>query len=67
MRAKIKILEEAFGGLPVGGFDDHHRFLLGRMLGRVDAIEADIAVLGRVPRMCVCGPGRSEGCIPVMT
>ena len=45
MRAKIKILEEAFAGLPAGGFDDHHRFLLERMLGRVDAIDADIAVL----------------------
>ena len=28
-----------------GGFDDHHRFLLERMLGRIDAIDADIAVL----------------------
>jgi transposase len=45
LRAKIGALEEAFGGLPAGGFDDHHRFLLGRMLGRIDAIEADIAVL----------------------
>jgi transposase len=45
MRAKIKLLEEAFAGLPAGGFDDHHRFLLERMLGRVDAIDADIAVL----------------------
>src|SRR4051812_4917441 len=45
MRAKIGILEEAFAGLPAGGFDDHHRFLLERMLGRIDAINADIAVL----------------------
>ena len=45
MRAKIGILEEAFAGLPGGGFDDHHRFLLERMLGRVGAIDADIAVL----------------------
>jgi transposase len=45
MRAKIKILEEAFAGLPAGGFGDHHRFLLERMLGRIDAIDADIAVL----------------------
>jgi transposase len=45
MRAKIKVLEEAFAGLPAGGFDDHHRFLLERMLGRIDAIDADIAVL----------------------
>ena len=45
MRAKITLLEEAFAGLPAGGFDDHHRFLLERMLGRIDAIDADIAVL----------------------
>jgi transposase len=45
MRAKIKLLEEAFAGLPAGGFDDHHRFLLERMLGRIDAVDADIAVL----------------------
>ena len=45
MRAKIKLLEEAFAGLPGGGFGEHHRFLLERMLGRIDAIDADIAVL----------------------
>ena len=37
MRAKITVLEEAF--------TDHHAFLLRTMLGRVDAISADIAVL----------------------
>ena len=45
MRAKINLLEEAFAGLPTGGFGEHHRFLLQRMLGRIDAIDADIAVL----------------------
>jgi len=45
MRAKIGALEEAFAGLSAGGFDDHHRFLLERMLGRIDAIDADIKVL----------------------
>jgi transposase len=45
MRAKITILEEAFAGLPTGGFGEHHRFLLERMLGRIDAIDADIVVL----------------------
>src|SRR6476469_2397948 len=45
MRVKIGLLQEAFAGLPAGGFDDHHRFLLERMLGRIDAIDADIAVL----------------------
>ena len=45
MRAKIGRLQEAFAGLPAGGFDDHHRFLLERMLGRIDAIDADIAML----------------------
>ncbi len=45
MRAKITLLQEAFAGLPAGGFAEHHRFLLQRMLGRVDAIEADISLL----------------------
>jgi transposase len=41
MRAKITALEEAF----TGHFTDHHAFLLGKMLGRVDQICADIAEL----------------------
>jgi len=41
MRSKIPVLEEAF----VGHFTDHHAFLLGKMLARVEAIEADIAEL----------------------
>ena len=41
MRAKITVLEEAF----TGHFTDHHAFLLGAMLARVDAISADIAAL----------------------
>jgi transposase len=41
MRAKIGLLEEAFNG----HFDDHHAFLLTRMLGRIDAITADIAAV----------------------
>jgi transposase len=41
MRAKITVLEEAF----TGHFTDHHAFLLGTMLRRVDAISADIAAL----------------------
>ncbi|GAB3542145.1 IS110 family transposase [Arthrobacter tecti] len=41
MRAKMGLLEEAFAGR----FDDHHRFLLERVLDRVDAAEADIAAL----------------------
>ncbi len=41
MRAKISLLEEAFNG----HFDDHHAFLLTTMLGRIDAIDADIAAL----------------------
>jgi len=41
MRTKIPLLEEAFTGY----FDDHHRFLLARMLGRIDAIDADIDAL----------------------
>jgi transposase len=41
MRAKITELEEAF----TGHFDDHHRFLLARMLARIDGIDADIAAV----------------------
>lgn len=41
MRTKIGLLEEAFNG----HFDQHHAFLLTRMLGRIDAINADIAAL----------------------
>lgn len=41
MRAKISALEEAF----TGHFDEHHRFLLARMLDRVDGINADIAAV----------------------
>ena len=39
MRGKIGALEEAF----TGRFDDHHAFLLTKMLARVDAATADIA------------------------
>jgi len=41
MRTKISQLEEAFNG----HFRDHHRFLLARMLARIDGIDADIAAL----------------------
>lgn len=41
MRTKVGLLEEAFTGF----FTDHHRFLLTKMLGRVDALSADIAEL----------------------
>jgi transposase len=39
MRKKITVLQEAF----TGRFTEHHAFLLTTMLGRVDAISADIA------------------------
>jgi len=39
MRTKIPQVEEAF----VGHFTDHHRFLLAKMLARIDALNADIA------------------------
>lgn len=45
LRPKIGLLEEAFAGLRIGTFDDHHRFLLSRMLARIDAVDADIAAL----------------------
>ena len=41
MRTRIPALQEAF----TGHFTDHHAFLLGKMLGRVDGIDADIAEL----------------------
>ncbi|WP_218963945.1 IS110 family transposase, partial [Streptomyces sp. HG99] len=41
LRAKLAELEEAF----TGHFTDHHAFLLAKMLGRIDAINADIASL----------------------
>jgi len=41
MRKKLTVLEEAF----TGSFTDHHAFLLGVMLARVDAITGDIAAL----------------------
>jgi transposase len=41
MRTKLTLLEEAF----TGHFTDHHAFLLTRMLGRVDAINTDIAAI----------------------
>ena len=45
LRTKIGRLEEAFAGLRLGTFDDHHRFLLARMLARVDAVDLDIAAV----------------------
>ena len=45
MRPKIGLLEEAFAGLRLGTFDAHHRFLLARMLDRIDAVDADIVAL----------------------
>ncbi|WP_256842343.1 transposase [Ornithinimicrobium cryptoxanthini] len=45
MRPKVKLLQEAFGGLQVGTFDGHYRFLLARMLERIDRTDPDIADL----------------------
>jgi transposase len=41
MRAKLTQLEEAF----TGHFTDHHRLLLGKMLARIDGLDADITEL----------------------
>ncbi len=41
MRTKIPALQEAL----VGRFSDHHAFLLGKMLARIDTIDADLADL----------------------
>ena len=54
MRSKIDQLEEAFAGLRLGTFDDHHRFLLARMLARIDAVERR----HRRPRHPDRGPSR---------
>ena len=45
LRTKIPRLEEAFAGLRLATFDDHHRFLLARMLARVDAVDLDITAV----------------------
>jgi transposase len=42
LRRKISVLEEAF----TGHFTEHHSFMLGKMLARIDALDADIAELG---------------------
>jgi transposase len=41
MRTKLRDLQEAF----VGRFNDHHAFLLNRMLAHVDAVNADITAV----------------------
>jgi transposase len=41
LRRKISALEEAF----TGHFTEHHAFLLGKMLTRIDGLDADIAEL----------------------
>jgi transposase len=41
MRGKIDRLEQAFDG----HFAEHHRFLLSRMLARIEALDADIAAV----------------------
>jgi transposase len=41
MRGKISVLEEAF----TGRFNDHHAFLLTKMLRRIDLVSADIVDL----------------------
>ena len=45
MRVKIPQLQEAFAGLKLGTFDEHHQFLLSTMLARVDATGAAIAAV----------------------
>jgi transposase len=68
LRAKLSLLEEAFTGF----FTDQHAFLLAKMLGRVDALDADLAELdariqeligpfaGAVERLDeICGVGQT--------
>ena len=48
LRRKISALEEAF----TGHFTEHHSFLLGKMLARIDGLDADLAELdGRIEAM----------------
>jgi transposase len=48
LRRKITLLEQAFTGY----FTGHHSFLLAKMLGRIDALDADITELdGRIEAM----------------
>jgi transposase len=49
MRTKIGRLEDAFNGR----FDDHHRFLLTRMLDRIDSVNADIAAVDEQIEVCL--------------
>lgn len=48
MRGKITDLEEAF----TGPFDDHHAFLLTKMLARIDQSSVDIADMGPSEERC---------------
>jgi hypothetical protein len=50
------VIEEAFNG----HFDNHHAFLLIRMLGRIDVIDFDIAAVDAQNRGAV-GPIRVGG------
>ena len=56
MRTKIGLLEEAFAGLPIGAFDDHYRFLLTRMLERIDRADGDLAAVDRLDEIPGIGP-----------
>jgi len=57
MRAKLSLLEEAF----TGHFSDHHAFLLAKMLGRVDALDADLAELDAKIQELIAGVKESAG------
>jgi hypothetical protein len=60
MRVKIPTLTEAF----TGHFTDHHAFLLGKMLDRVEGLEADIAQLDAQIEAAIA-PFRPSGATPV--
>ena len=58
MRAKLGPLAEAFTGF----FTDQHAFLLGKMLARVDALDADLAELdAKLQELIAPSPTRSTG------
>ena len=64
MRPKIPQLEEAFAGLRLGTFDDHHRFLLARMLARIDAVDLDIAAIDEQIGKHLAASGRAATALP---
>ena len=61
MRPKVTVaLPAPESGLMLGTFDEHHRFLLARMLARVDGVNDDIAALDAEIEVIGLAPGQQE-------